>query len=84
MPTSRKSWSRNTAESFLLSPELAGAGLGSDPGFRGRLFAELSIAAIWSRAMVRSCVGASRVDRLGYVEVGSIEIIFTSYADERE
>jgi hypothetical protein len=29
-------------------------------------------------------MGAFRVDRLGYVEVGSIEIILTSYADERE
>ena len=46
--------------------------------------AELSIAAIRSRAMVRNSVGASRVDRLSYVKVGSVEIIFTSYADERE
>jgi len=46
--------------------------------------AELSIAAIWSRAIVRSCMGAWRVDRLGYVEVGSVEIILASYADERE
>jgi hypothetical protein len=29
-------------------------------------------------------VGASSVDRLSYVEVGSVEIIFTSYTDERE
>jgi hypothetical protein len=46
--------------------------------------AELSIAAICWRAMVRNCAGASRVDRLGDMEVGSIEIIFTRYADERE
>jgi hypothetical protein len=35
--------------------------------------AELSIAAIWSRAMVRDCVGASSVDRLGYVAVWRIQ-----------
>ncbi len=46
--------------------------------------AELSIAAIWSRAMVRNYVGAARVDRFGDVEVRSIEIIFTGYADERK
>jgi hypothetical protein len=34
--------------------------------------------------MVRNCVGAFRVERLGYVEVGSVKIILTSYADERE
>jgi hypothetical protein len=34
--------------------------------------------------MVRNCVGAFRINRLGDVEVGSVEIIFTSYADERE
>ena len=34
--------------------------------------------------MVRNCVGAFRVDRLGDVEVGSVEIILTSYANERE
>ena len=39
--------------------------------------AELSIAAIRSRAMVRNSVGASRVDRLSYVKVGSVKIIFT-------
>jgi hypothetical protein len=45
---------------------------------------EPTIAAIWSRAMVRNCGGASRVDGLRYVKVGSIEIIFTSYAGERK
>jgi hypothetical protein len=34
--------------------------------------------------MVRNSVGASSVDRLGHVEVRRVEIIFTSYADERE
>jgi hypothetical protein len=29
-------------------------------------------------------MGACRVDRLGDVEVGSVEIIFAGYADERE
>jgi hypothetical protein len=29
-------------------------------------------------------MGASSVDRLGDVEVRSVEIIFASYADERE
>ena len=51
---------------------------------RGRLLADLSIAAIWSGAVVRKCVGPSSVARLGYVEVGCVEIIFTSHADERE
>jgi hypothetical protein len=44
----------------------------------------LPIAAIWSGAMVRNCLGASSVARLGDVQVGSVKIIFTSYADERE
>jgi hypothetical protein len=34
--------------------------------------------------MVRNCLGASSVGRLSDVEVGSVEIIFTGYADERE
>jgi len=34
--------------------------------------------------MVRNCVGAFEVDRRGYVEVGSVEIILTSYADKCE
>jgi hypothetical protein len=34
--------------------------------------------------MVRNCLGASSVNRLGDVQVGGVEIIFTSYADERE
>ena len=34
--------------------------------------------------MVRNCRGASRVDRLSYLQVGSVEIIFTSYANERK
>ena len=46
--------------------------------------AEPTIAVIRSRAMVRNCMGAPSVDRLGYVEVRSVEIILTSYADERE
>jgi hypothetical protein len=46
--------------------------------------AELSIAAIRSRAMVRSSASAFRIDRLGDVEVGSVEIILTSYAAERK
>ena len=29
-------------------------------------------------------MGASRIDRLGYLEIRRIEIIFTSYANERE
>jgi hypothetical protein len=33
---------------------------------------------------VRNSVGASGVDRLSYVEVGSVEIILTSYANKRE
>ena len=79
----RKCWSRNTTESFLLRPpESTRARLGFSPGFRARLLAELTIAAVRSRAMVRDCLGVCRVD--GYVEVGSVEIIFTCYADERE
>ena len=46
--------------------------------------AELSTAAIWSRAMVRNGMGASSVDRLGYVEIRSVKIILASYADEGE
>jgi hypothetical protein len=46
--------------------------------------AELSIAAIWLRALVRSCVGASSVDSRGSVEVWSVQIILTRYANERE
>ena len=42
------------------------------------------MTAIRSGAMVRNCVGAASVDRLSNVEVESVEIIFTSYADERE
>jgi hypothetical protein len=34
--------------------------------------------------MVRNGMGARRVDRVSDVEVGSVEIIFTCYADERE
>jgi hypothetical protein len=33
---------------------------------------------------MRNCVGASSVVRPGYVEVWSVEIILTGYADERE
>jgi hypothetical protein len=44
----------------------------------------MTIAVMRSRAMVRNCVGASSVDGLRYVEVGSVEIILTSYANERE
>jgi hypothetical protein len=46
--------------------------------------AKRTVAVIWSRAVVRNCVGASNLDRISDVEVGSVEIIFTSYADERE
>ena len=83
-PTSRKSWSRNTAESFLLSPKINRSWASFSPEFRGRFLAELTIAAARSRAMVRNCGGTFRVDRLGDVEVGSVEIILTSYANERE
>jgi len=34
--------------------------------------------------MLRNCDGTFRAVRLGCVEVGSVEIIFASYADERE
>jgi hypothetical protein len=33
---------------------------------------------------VRNGIGGSRVDMLSDVEVWSVEIIFTSYANERE
>jgi hypothetical protein len=46
--------------------------------------AELTTAAIRSRAMLGNCDGTFRVVRLGRVEVGSIEIVLTSYANERE
>ena len=45
--------------------------------------AELSTAAIGA-AMVRNGMGASSVDRLGYVEIRSVKIILASYADEGE
>src|SRR5580704_16453291 len=80
--TSRKSWSRNTAESFLLSPESAGAGLGSPLGFADGFWPSCPSPPF--TLVMRNCVGPSSVARLGHVEVGSVEIIFPSYADERE